>query len=403
VASANLAAASAKEDRVQARAAALPSLNAQNQFLYTQGNGTPSGIFVAANGVHEYVEQAVVHQELLSVVRRGEIRRAAAAEAIAKAKVEVAARGLNAVVIQNYYAIATAEHKLKNAQTSLSEAQQFLDITRKQEQGGEVAHADVIKAQLSVQQRQRDVEDAELAVEKAKIALAILIFPTFQQQFEIVNDLEKVMLLPALDEVTKQAGTNNPDLRVAEAGVKEAQLGVSVARYAYLPSLGVDFFYGIDANEFAAQASDVQATGRSTLPNYLVNNRQNLGYAATITLNIPVWNWGSIHSKVKQASFRARQAEIDLTLAQKQLRAELASFYREAETALKQVESLRSSADLANESLRLTLMRYQAGEATALEVVDAQSTANLARAAFSDGLLRYRVAMSNLQTLTGNF
>ena len=41
--SAGLSAQLAKEDRVQAKAATLPSLNAFNQFIYTEGNGTPSG------------------------------------------------------------------------------------------------------------------------------------------------------------------------------------------------------------------------------------------------------------------------------------------------------------------------------------------------------------------------
>ena len=55
----------------------------------------------------------------------------------------------------------------------------------------------------------------------------------------------------------------------------------------------------------------------------------------------------------------------------------------------------------ATESLRLTLLRYQAGEATALEVVDAQTTLAAARNAYDDGLARYRLALANLQTLTG--
>jgi outer membrane protein TolC len=53
--------------------------------------------------------------------------------------------------------------------------------------------------------------------------------------------------------------------------------------------------------------------------------------------------------------------------------------------------------------LRLTLLRYRAGEATTLEVVDAQSTVILARNASADGLLRYRFAYAVLQQLTGNF
>jgi len=67
------------------------------------------------------------------------------------------------------------------------------------------------------------------------------------------------------------------------------------------------------------------------------------------------------------------------------------------------VDSLQHSVDLASESLRLNALRYQAGEATILELVDAQSTLIQARNAFVDGLSRYRLAVANLQTLTGTF
>jgi outer membrane protein TolC len=400
---ANLNVAQAHEDRVQARANTLPSVSALNQFIYTEGNGTPSGVFVANDGVHIYNEQAVVHQELLALVRHGEINRAMAAEAVARAKVDVAARGLNFTVAQDYYAIVSAQRKFANAQTSLNEATQFLDITQKQEQGGEVAHADVVKAQITVQQRQRDLQDAQLGIDKARIALGVLIFPDLRSDYNVVDDLAQSPALPPLPEAQAKATGTSPDLRVAKATVQQSVYDVSVARYQYLPSLALDFFYGIDANQFAARTNyPTQDTGRSTLPNFTVPYRQNLGYEAQATLNIPVWNWGAIRSKVKQASLKQQQAELDLTLAQRTLQGNIASYYREVETARNQIDSLRGSSDLSVESLRLTLLRYQAGEATALEVVDAQTTLTQARNALDDGLVRYRVALANLQTLTGN-
>jgi outer membrane protein TolC len=177
-----------------------------------------------------------------------------------------------------------------------------------------------------------------------------------------------------------------------------------VARYAYLPSFAFDFYYGIDANQFAARTNyPTQATGRSTLPNYEVPYRQNLGFVGQVTLSVPIWTWGSTQSKVRQASLRRQQAELDLRQAQRTLRANVESFYREAQTARTQLDSLRSSVDLSAESLRLTLLRYQAGEATALEVVDAQTTVTQARNAYEDGVARYRAALASLQTLTGTF
>jgi len=399
---ANFAVLQAREDRAQARAGTLPSLNAFNQFIYTEGNGTPSGVFVANDGVHVYNEQAVVHQDVLALVRHGEINRAMAAEAIARAKVEVAARGLDTTVIQDYYAIVLAQRKFGNSQTSVKEAERFSDVTQKQEKGGEVAHADVIKAQIDLQQRQRDLKEAQLAIEKARIALGVLIFPNFNSEFSVVDDLLEASELPSVEEARTAAASSSPDIKAAAASVQETGYEISVARYQFLPTLSLDFFYGIDANQFAAQTSGpTDATGRSTLPNYQVTNRQNLGYSAQVTLNVPVWNWGATRSKVKQAEMKRDQAQLDLSLAQRTLQSNLAIAYAESQAARGQLESLRSSVDLAAESLRLTVLRYQAGEATALEVVDAQNTVTHARNANDDGLARYRIALANLKMLTG--
>jgi outer membrane protein TolC len=107
-------------------------------------------------------------------------------------------------------------------------------------------------------------------------------------------------------------------------------------------------------------------------------------------------------SKVKQAELKQAQARIDLSLAERTLQSNIAANYAEARAAQAQLDSLRSSVQLSVESLRLTLLRYQAGEAAALEVADAQTTVTQARNALDDGLVRYRVALANLQTLTGS-
>jgi outer membrane protein TolC len=106
---------------------------------------------------------------------------------------------------------------------------------------------------------------------------------------------------------------------------------------------------------------------------------------------------------VRQSEIRRQQAQLALSAAQRTLLAELKTFYSEADAARAELDTLRQSADLAAESVRLTNLRYQAGEATALEVVDAQNTLVTARSNYDDGEARYRLAIANLQTLTGIF
>jgi len=386
--SANINALLAREDRVQSKAGLLPTVNYFNQYIYTEGNGTPSGVFVANDGVHIYNSQAQVHGDLYAPGKLADYRRTIAAEAMARAKAEIAARGLVVTVVQSYYGLVAATRKLQYAQQSLREAQQFYDITQKQEQGGESAHSDVVKAQIQLEQRQRDAQEAGLAVEKNRVGLAVLLFPDFQQDFDVVDDLQNQLNLPPFPEIQALAAKNNPDIRVAQAAVEQEKWGVSSARSGYLPSLSFDYFFGIDANQFATENR---------------RDERNLGSVVQAQLTIPVWNWGATRSKLRQAQLHLQQAKLDLSATQRQLLANLNSFFQEAQTAGSQVSSLSHSADLAAESLKLTQLRYTAGEVTVLEVVDAQTTLAQARNAYADGLLRYRVALSDLQTLTGSF
>ncbi len=395
-------AAVAHENRLQAKAARLPTVNALNQFVYTQGNGTPSGVFIANDGVHVYSEQAVVRENLFALARTGQSRQAQAAEEVAIAQEAIASRGLVFTVVRGYYNLVAAQRKILNAGRSLDEAKQFVEVTQKMEFAGEVSHVDVVKAELAFEQRSRDIEVAKLTEEEARLALAVLLFADFDQSFTVVDDLSTLPPLLPLNDLQSFGGQKSPEIQSARASVKEAQYAVSVARYAYLPSLAVTFYYGIDANQFAARTSSpTPGVNRSNLPNFLVPQRQNLGFAGDITLDVPVWNWGATRSKVRQAEYRRTLAQQTLTFAERQFQANFRSLYRQAEFAQREVASLRKSLDYSEENDQLTTLRYEAGEASALEVVTAQDTFALTRNAYDAGLSNFRIAFANLQTLTG--
>ena len=379
----------AHQDKVQARAALLPSVNFNTQFLYTQPNGTPSGVFIANNSVHEYVSQGNAHEAInLAGGQIHDLRHTRALEAAARARLEVASRGLVVTVAQNYYGAAVAQRKYATAQTAFAEAERFLKISRDLERGGEVAHSDAIKAQIQFNDRERGLQDAKLAMENARVTLAVILFPNYEQNFTVADDLDLAPALPSFEEIKTLASKSNPALAAGTATLAAANAEVWSARSAHFPTLSMDYWYGIDSDHFAVRNPD---------------RTRNLGYAAAATLEIPIWSWGATQSKVKQAELNRDRTKIELSFTQRQIAANLQSFYREAETSRAQLGLLQQSFELASEGLRLTTLRYQAGEATVLEVVDAQNTLSQAHDVYDDAQARYRVAIAELQTLTGNF
>lgn len=392
----------AQEDRVQARSAMLPSISNSTQFLNTQGTGgtgvhnIPEGRFVTNDGVHVYRQWAVLHQDLSpnTYLMTG-VHRAQAAESIAKAKAEIAARGLAVTVTKTYYALVVAQRRYATTQQALDQSKRFFSIAQDQERAGQAAHSDVVKAEIQYRQQEQAFDESQLAVENARLDLAVLIFPSLNENFSIVDDLDSAQPLLGFSEAESLAGKQNADLRVASETVRQANLEVKAATAAFLPSFSIDTDYGIEANSFALKSVWAAHKDAGPVP--------ALGYFLTASMSFPVWDWGSLRSKLHQAEIKQEEARSTLSQAQRVMLGNLYSFYNEASVARAAIDSSRRTADLAAESLRLTNLRYQAGESTALEVVDAQNTLTAARNAYDDSQVRYRLALANLQTLTGNF
>ena len=390
-------ATSSREDSRQAHAALYPSLSGRSEYLGTQGDGKlASGRFVTNDGVHVYRDWAVLHQDLSpGALSLTAVRRAEAAEALSRAKLEIARRGLAATVTKNYYALIVAQRKYATAQTALDQARHSLDISQKLERGREVAHSDVVRSELQENSQQQVLQESRLNMENARLDLAVLLFRDFNEDFSLVDDLDAAPPLPGQQEIENMAARQNPTIAAAMQALRGASLDVKIARQAFLPTLTVDAVYGIEANALALHSAVAAAKDLGPMP--------NLGYFVTASLNIPVWDWGLRRSKLKQSELKREEAAVDLSAAQRTLVRNLRGMYGEAGVARQQVDLLRHAGDLASENLRLTTLRYQAGEAAIIDLVDAQTSFVQARNAYDDGMVRYRLAIANLQTLTGAF
>lgn len=390
-------AGSARADASIARSALLPNAVSTDTYMYTEPSGyrnpdapigqTAQPIFIANDSVHEYWAQLLVNQNI-SVANIATYRKDRALAAQATADLESARRDLVARVVAAYFGVRDADAKASVAQDALQEAEDFLGQTKKLEAGGEVAHADVLKAQLEEEQRQREASDAQLEAEKARLELGILLFPDPRTPYTLADQGQAAGPLPDEDAVAAAAAKNNPDLRSALAALKAAHDDVAAAKAGYLPTLSFNYTWGINAAQFAVNG---------------YRGVHDLGYSASAGINIPLWDWFATNDRVKQSELREQVARATLTTAQRQLIAQLEEYYQEAKVAADQAASLQASVETAKESLRLTRMRYTAGEGIVLEVVDAETSLEQAETALADGILRSQVARANLETLTGVF
>lgn len=382
-------------ERTNAKTAFLPTVTYHNQAIYTRPNGVAasrigqtagadSPVFIANNAIREYASQAVV-DERIGLGQVAAVHAATANALRAEAEAEVARRGLVLTVVNLFFGSQSASSRVRIATEALKEADHFLDLTQKREQAREVAHADVLKAQLQQQQRERELFEAKLEDTKARVELGVLLYPDPRTSYTLDTPPLDVSL-PNRADVEALASRNNPEIRSAMASLEVARADLLSSKAALTPELALNYTYGIDATNFGVNGPD---------------GIRNLGYSVSATLDVPVWDWFASERKVKASKLRAGAARVALTAAQRRLLADLDAFYAEADLAAQELHSLENSVNTAQESLRLTNLRYVDGESTALEVVDAQTAVSTAETAQTEGRLRYQLARAQLQTLTG--
>src|ERR1700738_560984 len=200
-------------DHSLARAALLPNAVYHNQFLYSQplhAPGIAPGLprFIANNTVHEYTSQASV-TETIGVQQLTAVSRSSAAAALASAELEIARRGLVSTVVSLFYGSLASDRKLAVAEEAANEASSFSTLTQRRESAREVARADVIKALLQQQQRDRDLADATLQAQKARLDLAVLLFPDPRFPYNLTAPAPPVLASRA--EVEAAAAKLNPE------------------------------------------------------------------------------------------------------------------------------------------------------------------------------------------------
>jgi hypothetical protein len=67
----------------------------------------------------------------------------------------------------------------------------------------------------STEQQDQALQEAMLTMENARLSLAVIIFPTLNENFTVIDDLDSPKPLPPFPDIQTMAERENPDVRAA--------------------------------------------------------------------------------------------------------------------------------------------------------------------------------------------
>jgi outer membrane protein len=369
----------------QAQAALLPQARLSGAFTYnspsSEGGRLPS--YAALNGVREYLALAIATQELDTSGRlRAARARARADEAAAHASLGIVQRDLKRQVAGAYYSVLLARHLAAASREALAESQAFEARTKLLLDQGEAARADVVKSAAQTAFLKQSKAAADLDAEVANHDLLAFWTSEVALPVELRDRLDEPLPNPPAPPASQEEPPflGRPEFTLLGAQRDGFLAASKRARAERRPQANLAFQYGVDSLH-------LQSPDR--------------GWAAFVTLDVPLFDGSASKSAARQFALQAEQVESARRGSERVFSRDYQDAVSRVRLIYAQIEATRSQVALSEENLRLSRIRYDGGEGPALDVVAAQTQLVQARTNLYTALARYLESRADLEIAAG--
>jgi outer membrane protein TolC len=257
--------------------------------------------------------------------------------------------------------VLRAEELAEVAAARVEANREHLRISEAMEEAGVAAHFEVVQARTELARSEGDLIAAETGAEQARAGLRRLLYLP-QTQALVVESAPPGVEEPeaGLGELVERAFAKRPEIRGAEAQQRAAEASVRLAAAG-------------DNLTAALTGSYARNFETSTLST-------NDSWTIALGLQQPIFTGGRVDAETEAARARLRQAELALETQKQEVALGVTQEYLALQQATQQLEVAIQGVAEAQERERISRVRFEAGVALGVEVLDAQTALAAAEA-----------------------
>ncbi len=291
-------------------------------------------------------------------------------------------------VTQAYYGVLLAQAFQAIADTALAQAETFLEQERLRRQTGRASDLDVLRAEVNAENLRPQRVQATSAAELAMLNLRRLVDIPVGTPIRLTTALDLEADVPSPDPAPPLGAVEEarPAVAALERMVAVRDGQTRIARAAFLPSVAVQSTYS-----------------KQSFPSGMTNFDSDwyTDWTATLAVQLPLFNGGSRIAAVQQAEAEADAARLQLQQLQEGVELEYRQAVGDRDRSWSEIAARRRTATMAAQVHELTVLRYQQGLATHLEVSQARLGLLTARTQLAQALADYYIAEANLVRAMG--
>ena len=290
-------------------------------------------------------------------------------------------------VKQCFYGVWLAEQTLKITQASYDYMGRLYQQTKRFYDVGTKSKFDLLTVQTEWEKRKPDLIEAQNGVVKAKLKLANLIGLPQDHIFNVEDELSQYQLpektVLSLQALLEEALQHNPDMLNTVKDLEIAKNYVKLAQAGYKPTIAA---IGKKTNSESDPAIDALEEDSLTV---------------AVNLSGVLFDSFKTQSAVSEAKKGLEAQQIAESKKQDDIRLDVQEALLDLEASLEKARANQAASNLAQETLRMTQARYDAGMATTMDISEVQIKVDVALIGYYKGISDYIVALANLDKTLG--
>ena len=260
-------------------------------------------------------------------------------------------------VMQQYYNVVRQQAFLKTIQKSIETSKQRLEIVETRQKIGVANQADFLQSNLDLNALIQAEQNQLLIIDQAKADLLnTIVLPASNDL--VINDSIKVddkLVLSVVEAKMKEY----PLLQSAQQLVNVNQFLEKETKSLTYPTLRASTGFNYNSNKSAA--------------GFILLN-ESYGPFLGLNLSIPIYSGGANKRAIKNAEINTKSAKIQLKNTEQDLTTELFKTYQSYKNSLKQTPIEIQNFEMSQSLLDLVMQKYKLGQATMVDVKQAQQS-----------------------------
>lgn len=289
-----------------------------------------------------------------------------------------------------FYDALLAEENLKVLQSAYEQLSYNLQVVEKYFDQGMVSEYELLRARVEKMNLEPQMIAAESNVNLSRKRLKSFLGLKMDDDIRLVSDYADTIMitLPSLDSLLAYALQNRPEIKQARLQKRGYDKAVRIYQGDWLwPNLNFNTTY-----EVTAASDDFKIGGREV----------SKSWAASLILNIPLFDGGRTIGEVRKAKTDYYQAALAEDQAYDDIRLEVEQAYDDLEMAKRSLDVQKETISQAEEGMRIANLRFESGIGTQLEVLSAQTALTDARTNLAGAVYNFRLAKSALKKATNH-